>query len=199
MAVWLEAMAGLLASCAAFESAARVLGAVNAIRQRGGFPAHQHETAQLQPTVNRTRDALSPELFAESWAGGSGIGLNDIVELAYNEADRAVTGWSRRADETRDGDPEDWLARHGLTVRELEIARLLAARLSDKEIAERLAISPRTVSTHVVAILAKLGVHSRREVVPSASKREPGRAEGVSLPMSPAAAPAKESPLSGPE
>lgn len=199
MAVWLEAMAGLLASCDAFGSAACVLGAVDAIRQRGGFPAHQHETAQLQSTVHRTRDALTPERFAESWAGGSEMGLNDIVEFAYKEADRAVTDRSRQADDAQGGDSEDWLAGHGLTVREMEVARLLAARLSDKEIAKRLAISPRTVSTHVVAILAKLGVHSRHEVVRSASKREPGRAGGVSLPSSPAAAPARESPLSRPE
>lgn len=36
----------------------------------------------------------------------------------------------------------------------------------------RLSISPRTVGTHVAVILGKLGVHSRREVVQSASKRE---------------------------
>jgi len=198
LAVWLEAMAGLLASCDALESAACVLGAVDAIRQRGGFPVHIHEAAQLQPTVNRTRNALTIERFGQSWARGSGMGLNDIVEFAYKEADRAVTDWGRRADETQDGEAEDWFAGHGLTVRELEVARLLAARLSDKEIAERLAISPRTVSTHVAAILAKLGVHSRREVVPSASKREPGRAGDLSLPASAAASPDREIPPARP-
>ncbi|HEV2066425.1 MAG TPA: helix-turn-helix transcriptional regulator, partial [Thermomicrobiales bacterium] len=75
----------------------------------------------------------------------------------------------------------------------------LVARLSDKEIAERLAISPRTVSTHVVAILAKLGVHSRRDVVRLARQPEPGRAEGFSLPTPPSSAPARVPPLSRPE
>ena len=53
---------------------------------------------------------------------------------------------------------------HDLTPREAEIAALLARRLTDREIAETLVISPRTVTTHVAAILGKLGVTSRREV-----------------------------------
>src|SRR3712207_8748754 len=37
-------------------------------------------------------------------------------------------------------------------------------RLSDREIAARLFISPRTAGTHVTSILGKLGLSSRREV-----------------------------------
>jgi DNA-binding NarL/FixJ family response regulator len=40
--------------------------------------------------------------------------------------------------------------------------RLVAEGLTDKEIADRLFISRRTVSKHVESILAKLGVESRR-------------------------------------
>jgi len=39
---------------------------------------------------------------------------------------------------------------------------LVAAGLTDREIAERLCISPRTASNHTAAVLAKLGVTSRR-------------------------------------
>jgi DNA-binding CsgD family transcriptional regulator len=49
----------------------------------------------------------------------------------------------------------------GLTARELEVLRLLAAGNSDREIAERLFISSRTASKHVGNILAKLGIDSR--------------------------------------
>lgn len=175
MAVWLEAMAGLLASCDAFESAARVLGAVDSIRQRGGFPIHNHEQAQLRPTLRRTSDSLSPDRFAESWARGSRMTLNDIVELAYAEAERAVTTRSRRESQKHLDVTVDGLAARGLTSRELEVARLVAVRLSDKEIAERLSISPRTVSTHVAVILGKLGVHSRRDVARFASEPEQRR------------------------
>ena len=52
----------------------------------------------------------------------------------------------------------------GLTSRELEIVRLVAARKSNKEIGRVLDISPRTVSTHLTNIFTKLGVGSRGEL-----------------------------------
>lgn len=51
----------------------------------------------------------------------------------------------------------------GLTSRELEVLRLLAAGRSNRQIAESLFISGKTASVHVTNILAKLGVHSRLE------------------------------------
>lgn len=50
----------------------------------------------------------------------------------------------------------------GLTERQLEIAGLIAAHLTNQEIAERLYLSPRTVDHHVSAILGKLEVTNRR-------------------------------------
>ncbi|OQX51339.1 MAG: DNA-binding response regulator [Candidatus Aminicenantes bacterium 4484_214] len=52
-----------------------------------------------------------------------------------------------------------------LTKRELEVLNLLAQGLSDREIAQRLFISPRTVGTHVSNILTKLGVKNRTQAV----------------------------------
>jgi DNA-binding CsgD family transcriptional regulator len=51
-----------------------------------------------------------------------------------------------------------------LTGREREIARLVAARKSNKEIGRALGISSRTVSTHLSNVFAKLGVESRGEL-----------------------------------
>jgi DNA-binding CsgD family transcriptional regulator len=51
-----------------------------------------------------------------------------------------------------------------LTGREREIARLVAARKSNKEIGAALGISSRTVSTHLSNVFAKLGVTSRGEL-----------------------------------
>ena len=54
-----------------------------------------------------------------------------------------------------------------LTPCEREIARLLAMRRTDGEIASTLGISVRTVQSHVQHIFGKLGVHSRRAVGPA--------------------------------
>ncbi len=52
----------------------------------------------------------------------------------------------------------------GLTPREMEIARLVAARKSNKGIGKELGISPRTVSTHLSNIFRKIEVSSRGEL-----------------------------------
>jgi DNA-binding NarL/FixJ family response regulator len=51
-----------------------------------------------------------------------------------------------------------------LTVREFEVARLVADGFTNAEIAAELALSPKTVSAHVEHILAKLGVSRRTEI-----------------------------------
>jgi DNA-binding NarL/FixJ family response regulator len=48
-----------------------------------------------------------------------------------------------------------------LSAREDEVLRHLADGLTDREIGERLGISPRTVETHVGSVLRKLGVRNR--------------------------------------
>jgi DNA-binding NarL/FixJ family response regulator len=52
-----------------------------------------------------------------------------------------------------------------LTKRESEILQLLADGLTQKQIAERLFISPKTVGTHIEHILLKLGVRTRAQAV----------------------------------
>jgi DNA-binding CsgD family transcriptional regulator len=57
-----------------------------------------------------------------------------------------------------------------LTAREREIATLAASGLSNREIADRLVVSPRTVENHLARAFVKLGVTSRREL-PGAVER----------------------------
>jgi DNA-binding CsgD family transcriptional regulator len=52
----------------------------------------------------------------------------------------------------------------GVTSREMDVLRLVAAGLSNAEIAQRLYLSPRTVETHVSNLLARTGCHSRGEL-----------------------------------
>lgn len=54
--------------------------------------------------------------------------------------------------------------RFKLTPREAEVALLLAARRSNKEIARQLSISPKTAARHTQKVLAKLDTRSRRDV-----------------------------------
>lgn len=65
----------------------------------------------------------------------------------------------------------------GLTGRELEIVRLVAARRSNKEIGIALGISPRTVSTHLSNVFGKIDVGSRGELADFV--RENGLPEAV--------------------
>ncbi|HEX6336131.1 MAG TPA: AAA family ATPase [Jiangellaceae bacterium] len=58
----------------------------------------------------------------------------------------------------------------GLTNRELEVLALMAKRYTNAEIAAALHIAPKTAGHHVAAILAKLGVHNRRDAVRAAEQ-----------------------------
>ena len=59
----------------------------------------------------------------------------------------------------------------GLSVREAEVARLVADGLTNRQIAARLVISERTAGNHVAHILTKLGFTSRTQI---AAWRRPG-------------------------
>ncbi|HEY5482259.1 MAG TPA: response regulator transcription factor [Propionibacteriaceae bacterium] len=64
-----------------------------------------------------------------------------------------------RTDPVTTGDP----AGEQLSPRERDVLRLIAENLTDRQIAESLGISSRTVATHVSSILHKFGVRNRAE------------------------------------
>jgi DNA-binding CsgD family transcriptional regulator/tetratricopeptide (TPR) repeat protein len=70
----------------------------------------------------------------------------------------------------------------GLTARELEVLALLGSDLRNADIAARLHISEKTVDHHVSAILAKLGVRSRREAARVAAERQVRDGDGETAP-----------------
>jgi DNA-binding CsgD family transcriptional regulator len=61
--------------------------------------------------------------------------------------------------------PSGEVGRTRLSPRELEVARLVAEDLTNAEIAERLIVSPRTVTTHLDNIYGRLGISSRAALV----------------------------------
>jgi len=64
-------------------------------------------------------------------------------------------------------DDEPW---RPLTAREFEVARLIGEGLTNAEIADALGIAPKTASSHVEHILAKLGASRRAEIATWASQ-----------------------------
>ena len=60
-----------------------------------------------------------------------------------------------------------------LTPAERSVVGLLRDGLANAEIAERLFVSPRTVTTHLSNVYAKLGLKSRSELVAEAVRRHP--------------------------
>jgi DNA-binding CsgD family transcriptional regulator len=58
-----------------------------------------------------------------------------------------------------------------LTPNELQIARLVAQGLTNKQVASQLYLSPRTIDAHLRAVFAKLGITSRRDLSPLIATR----------------------------
>ncbi len=81
-------------------------------------------------------------------------------EAAIEEADRAVELCLQSpAPKTPDQFPG------GLSAREVEVLRLLAAGLPNAEIAERLFLSEHTIRAHLRRIYSKLGLTTRAEAI----------------------------------
>jgi predicted ATPase/DNA-binding CsgD family transcriptional regulator/DNA-binding XRE family transcriptional regulator len=116
------------------------------------WPVHQ---AWYEAALGRTRAQLDEAAFAAAWAEGAAMGQ----EQALAEAECVIVNASAAPTAAV---LIDSTHASGLTPREREVLRLLVDGCTDREIADQLFISRRTASKHVEAILAKLGVPSRR-------------------------------------
>jgi DNA-binding NarL/FixJ family response regulator len=83
--------------------------------------------------------------------------------------------WAQSTDPARPGVT-------AITLREVEVLDLVAQGLHNKEVAERLGLSTRTIETHLEHIFAKLGVSSRTEAVTLALTRHLLHTSGPSYP-----------------
>ncbi len=136
------------------EAAALLLGATDAQLQRFGAGLPPFRRPAYERAEAGARAALGEAGFAAAHAAGRGLGLEDWL----SEADRIVAAVEAAPPSVR---PPGTGAQEGLTTREVEVLRLLAAGHSNQDIADILFLSPGTVKVHVTHILAKLGVRSR--------------------------------------
>ncbi|MGH2558489.1 MAG: LuxR C-terminal-related transcriptional regulator, partial [Thermomicrobiales bacterium] len=136
-----------------WEKAARLYAVTAELRERIGAGVELWQRARHERSLALVQAALSPEIFAAASAAGRVLPL----EQAIAEALVADPPGAASAPST-DPDPATTA---GLTAREREVLRLVAAGMSDREIAGCLSISPRTIGGHVTNLLAKLGVDSR--------------------------------------
>lgn len=118
-----------------------------------GMPLRPHVQAGFDQIEDALRKRLGNDAFSAAWQAGLALPLAAA-------ADRAQAIFAETA---RDGGATDFP--FGLTRREIDVLRLLADGHQDKEIATMLYIGYRTASSHVAAIMAKLGVDSRTAAV----------------------------------
>jgi DNA-binding CsgD family transcriptional regulator len=168
---------------------------IMSVTGRGTEPEHTTTRVHDDPDVDRAVREL-----ARALAGGAAL-PEDWPSIARGEPLVREVGardgtWVVRADRLAPGDasegttivvvvertdrclPSDDELRstYGLTRKEARVARLLAARRSNEEIARELFISPHTARHHTESVLQKLGVRSRGQV--HCALMEAGQAAG---------------------
>ena len=145
-----------------------------AAEARGEVALAEGDALEALPALRRACEEWH-ELGAPHDAARAGVllalacrALGDDDTAAF-ELDAARTTFARLGaspdvawvDELRGGAGAGSTETHGLTARELEVLRLVAAGKSNREIAEALVISDHTARRHLQNIFAKLGVSSR--------------------------------------
>ena len=90
--------------------------------------------------------------------------VHDVFQRIGAKPELKKTRGMFRELDTRPPSTSQGSGAEALSQRELEIARLVARRKSNKAIAKELEISPRTVSTHLSNAFQKLGIAARGEL-----------------------------------
>jgi predicted ATPase/DNA-binding CsgD family transcriptional regulator len=186
MAYCLEALGWVAAGWERHDRAAWLLGAADALWDRAGRRMSGDAALEQlrQQAAKAATDGLGATRYAALYNRGTHDPLGHVIALAAGDEDATIAtpGGSRKRPAGRSpaatdirpgpavaghpavpGHPADQ-ALSQLTSRQRQIAWLVAEGLSNREIAERLVISKRTVDTHIDHIFGRLGVSSRMQL-----------------------------------
>ncbi len=132
-------------------NAARLLGAADVLAMQTGARILGPAAELLDKAKESAMAALGISVFEAEFSVGKQLSREAALQLALGESDGIGT------------QPAD-AAAGPLAKRELEVGRLVAEGLSNKQIGARLFISDRTVAAHVSNIMNKLGLNSRAQI-----------------------------------
>ena len=102
--------------------------------------------------MDKVRAQMTDQAFAVAWDRGAVMSSTELFAYALPDVE-VTSGVAAPIDK-----------RPMLSPRESEVAELVAAGLSNREIADRLVLSVRTVEGHVEHVLRKMGVDRRSQV-----------------------------------
>jgi predicted ATPase/DNA-binding CsgD family transcriptional regulator len=140
---------------------ARLFAAATAISGQPLVSAWKATQVEFEHFLAIARSKLADGEFVAEQAAGRSLSLQQALE--YGQQLQFHTKALSPAGELADL----------LTTREYEVAGLIAQGKSNREIAEELVLSKRTVEKHVANILSKLGVSSRTQIVRWAMENRP--------------------------
>jgi predicted ATPase/DNA-binding CsgD family transcriptional regulator len=146
----LGTLAWMAAEHGQHERAARLLGSAERVRDESTLTLIELFRQQHDRTASIAGRGIGQKSFDAAFARGRAMRIGDGVAFAVKDGLPPKPPPSARSQ-----------PRAVLTGRQMDIARLVADDLSNKQIADRLFLSERTVETHITNILNKLGLNSR--------------------------------------
>jgi predicted ATPase/DNA-binding CsgD family transcriptional regulator len=162
IAACLEGLAGVYTVQKQTKLAVLLLGAAAALRETIGAPLPPAFRPSYERTVAMARTQLGKEAFAAAWAEGRATPLEQLLEAWERTTLQELNVTEMQASTSAKPStvlPDD------LSVREVEVLRLVAKGLTNAQVADQLIISPRTVNAHLRSIYSKLEITSRNQVI----------------------------------
>jgi non-specific serine/threonine protein kinase len=136
----------------------RLAGAAAALREVHGAVLSPSWRRIVDRWLEVSRAALGDKAATAAWQTGKEMPMEAAIGYALGPSAATKSG----APPAREPGPVR--ATDALTRREREVAELIAQGLSNRQIAERLVITDRTVAAHVEHILDKLAFSSRTQI-----------------------------------